>query len=90
MTLSIIKRALGFSGGLCDRVRSAAVELRMVAKDLQTSVAIHQRAPDPFGSVLSTMWNNHKFETFNGGGVDTGKSRVYRRGPSNGRASLGN
>lgn len=85
MGFRLIRRALGFENGLCDRARRAADELSRIASELREKVAIHERAPDPFASLLGTMWNNHGDQKFFGSGIDEGKSQVYRSAPSNGR-----
>jgi len=80
---NLIKRLLGLEDGLCAQVRAAAVDLSNTASDLRRSVAIHEQAPDPFASMLGTMWNNREIERFPYGSIDVGKLRVYRRHPSN-------
>lgn len=82
MTIGIIKRWLGHEDGLCAQVRHAAEELHKTASELRASVAIHEKAPDPFASMLGTMWNNHENAKFMNG-IDRSQSRVYRRAPSN-------
>lgn len=79
---NVLRRVLGFEDGLCNRTRRAAEELSHVASELRSKVAIHERAPDPFASVLSTVWNNHEDRKLFPGGIDVGQGRVYRRAPT--------
>ena len=58
MTMQIIKRWLGFSGGLCDQVREAADDLSKTASGLRAIVAIHQRAKDPVVSAVAAVITN--------------------------------
>lgn len=80
---NFIKRLLGMEDGLCAQVRDAAIDLSKTANDLRRNVEFHEQAPDPFASMLGTMWNNREIERFPHGSVDVGKLRVYRRAPSN-------
>ncbi len=83
MGFRLIRHALGFENGLCDRARRAADELSHIASELREKVAIHERAPDPFASLLGTMWNNHEDQKLFSGGIDDGQSQMYRRAPQN-------
>lgn len=64
MIKDVFKRAFGVRDVLCDRVRDAAVELSRAAKDLRENVSVHETAPDPLASVLSSMWNNHEYQKY--------------------------
>lgn len=83
MGFRMIRRALGFENGLCDLARRAADELSHTAHELRAKVAIHERAPDPFASLLGTIWNNHEDQKLFARDVDDGQTQVYRRSPSN-------
>lgn len=67
---NIGKKILGMEGGLCDQVRAAAAELTKVARDLRSTVNSYGRAPDPFSSLLTSVWNNHEFVRLHERGVD--------------------
>ena len=60
MIISAIRRMLGYSGGLCEKLRVAADELTATAKELRHNILWHEQARDPFASILSTAWNNHE------------------------------
>ena len=75
MLLRKISEAFGIRDGLCSRFNREADELINTARALKKDLGDYRKASDPFGALLSTMFNNHEFEKFPERPVDTGTKR---------------
>lgn len=63
-TLGMLLAAVGYRNGEYSEFIREADELARAARQLRVALEGHQRAPDPFGELLSTMHNNREFERF--------------------------
>jgi hypothetical protein len=67
--------------GLCLRYRHEADELIHVARTLRADLEQFKRAPDPFGALVSTVYNNSQFEKTFIPDVDTGTKPGVQASP---------
>lgn len=61
-SISMLLAAVGYRNGKYSRFVQTADELASTARDLRVKLEAYQRAPDPFGALISDMHNNHEFE----------------------------
>lgn len=63
-SLGMLLAAVGYRNGDYSMFIREADDLVRAARQLRSDLEMHQRAPDPFGALLSTMHNNHEFAKF--------------------------
>ena len=71
---AMLLAAVGYRNGQYSRFVHETGELISTARELRAELEVHKEAPDPFGSLLSTMHNNREFEKFSDHAVDVSKS----------------
>lgn len=80
--LAMALAAVGYRRPGINKFMHAADELHRVANELRSELEAHKETMDPFGNLLSSMYNNHEFEKYAEHLVDTGTKPGAQASPN--------